>query len=190
MDLWLNNVIIEGVDRLGKNTLITNLQHHLGFFQEIHFEKPKLLDCYFDRHSSKAEALKEYQLDSFKYVLAGLTHKTRFILNRSHLGEAVYAHRYRGYDGSYVFDLERELIDHGNVFHRSTLLVTLMTSDFSFIADDGLSFDFTKKEEEQADFLKAHERSAIMHKLLIDVNDGGQFLNPNEIAYRVFEKMQ
>ncbi len=30
------------------------------------------------------------------------------ISDRAHLGEYVYAEKYRGYDGAYIFDLEKE----------------------------------------------------------------------------------
>jgi hypothetical protein len=35
--------IIEGLDRLGKSTLIKNIQHRFGFYQVIHFGKPEIL---------------------------------------------------------------------------------------------------------------------------------------------------
>jgi hypothetical protein len=39
-------LIIEGLDRLGKSTLIKNIQHRFGFYQVIHFGKPEILDKY------------------------------------------------------------------------------------------------------------------------------------------------
>ena len=71
------------------------------------------------------------------------------------------------------------------VYKNKTVLVLLYTSDFSFIVDDGLSFDFTKKEEEQADFLKAFNQSKMPNKIAIDVNDGGKFASKESVLNTV-----
>jgi hypothetical protein len=178
----LKDIIIEGVDRLGKDSLIQGIQDHFGFFQEIHYQKPKQLNYYFSRENAKdpatamRETLKAYQRESFVSMFRMLTLPGRHIMNRAHLGEDVYAPRYRKYDGSYVFDLERQFTnDHGSKFADTTLLVLLTTSDFSFIKDDGQSFDFSKKEEEQEDFKRAFNKSTIKNKLMIDVSLNGSY---------------
>ena len=182
----MKSIIFEGVDRLGKDTLIQGVKNRLGYFQTIHYQKPELLDFYLTEarkqtgraddvtdDAVKSFAAKLYQQKSFCEMFDMLSANRRYIMNRAHLGEFVYAPRYRKYDGSYVFDMEKQFIhDLGSNFHENTLLVLLHTSDFSFIKDDGLSFDFDKKEEEQNDFIRAFERSEIKHKLMLDVNDG------------------
>jgi hypothetical protein len=182
----LRNIIIEGVDRLGKSTLIEGLQQELGFFQVIHYEKPKKLKAYGE---NSALALKVYQEKSFFQMLMMLsTYGTRYIMDRAHLGEYVYSPLYRHYPGDYVFSLEELMIESGHDFAESTLLVLLHTSDFSFIADDGLSFDFTKKDEEQDLFKEAFKLSKIKSKLMVDVNDGGKFKQPEAILKEVISK--
>lgn len=176
----MKDILIEGVDRLGKDSLIVGIQHELGFFQEVHYQKPRLLDSYVKlavEHGTnpdqEAMAYQRYQDMSFRHMFNMLSMAGRHIMNRAHLGEAVYAHRYRRYDGNYVFELEKKFyFDFGSKFADRSLLVLLTTSDFSFIKDDGLSFDFNKKEEEQADFIKAFNKSIIKNKLLIDVSNG------------------
>lgn len=184
----LRNIIIEGVDRMGKGTLISGLKNAHGFFQVIHFEKPERLDYYksdTDRHQ-----LEFYQRHSYRHMFQMLR-TGRFILDRAHLGEAVYAKRYRGYDGDYVFSLEQdENFDRSGVL-ENTLLVLLTTSDFSFIQDDGLSLDFSKKEEEQDDFKRAFEKSIFRNKLMIDVsNRAGGYRDAKEILNLVSQKFR
>jgi len=199
----LNSIIIEGIDRLGKNTLISGIKNRLGFFQEIHYQKPEILDHYvkqarqvlnvpddYDGANVKSLAQKLYQAASFIDMMKLLSTDVPFIMNRAHLGEAVYSHRYRGYSGDYVFNLEQNY----PAFLDNTLLVLLHTSSFDFIKDDGLSFNFDKKDEEQMDFIRAFEKSQVKHKLLLDVNDGsGNFVAPEkllEVVIHAFNELQ
>jgi hypothetical protein len=199
----LNSIIIEGIDRLGKNTLISGIKNRLGFFQEIHYQKPEILDHYvkkarrvldlpddFDSEKVKYLTQKLYQQESFIDMMKLLSTDVPFIMNRAHLGESVYSHRYRGYSGDYVFNLEQNY----PAFLDNTLLVLLHTSSFDFIKDDGLSFNFDKKDEEQMDFIRAFEKSQVKHKLLLDVNDGsGNFVAPEkllEVVIHAFNELQ
>jgi len=195
----LKSLIIESVDRLGKNTLVDGLRKKLGYFDVIHYQKPILLELFVNEASQKLNldvsdpsvislALKKYQEKSFLNMFKMLSYpEIRYIMNRGHCGEAVYSHRYRNYSGDYVFDLEQSLrTDDKDCFSNSTLLVLLKTSSFEFIKDDGLSFDFSKKEEEQIDFINAFKRSSIKNKLIIDVHDGeGNFVPAEEILNAV-----
>jgi hypothetical protein len=185
------SIIIEGVDRLGKDTLISGIKDKLGFFQVIHYQKPELLYPYhmgnptmviFDSAGLKREALKQYQIQSFRTMFKLLNSGAPLILNRAHLGETVYAPRYRGYSGEYVFDIESV---HGERALKTTLLVLLVTSDFSFIADDGGSFDFKAKEAEQDDFIRAFDQSAFNNKLMIDVASKNGFRSKEDIVQQV-----
>lgn len=176
----INKYLIEGLDRLGKDTLINGILHRRGYHQVLHFSKPSVLECYSageagDPIETKREALFRYQEASFRTMFSLLRDATytHVICNRAHLGECVYAPLYRGYDGGYVFGLERSFMaDSAN-----TRLI-LLTEDFdiaeelsSGIVDDGESFDFTKRREEQALFMAAFERSTIKDKRIICVTD-------------------
>lgn len=207
--MTINHVIVEGIDRLGKDTLIEGIQNRLGFFQVIHYQKPKLLDHFVEAAQYKlweqgtpflerndpvvkAEALKQYQYNSFIEMFKLMQNNTRIICNRAHLGETVYAKRYRGYSGNYVFDLERIFSYQNNENGLSkVLLVLLHTSDFSFITDDGLSLDVTKREEEQNDFKAAYSQSSIPNKIMIDVsNYSGGFISKDFILGAVLNRMK
>lgn len=173
----ISNIIIEGVDRLGKDTLISNIMHELGFFQLVHYQKPMKLKALDD-------SLEDFQRFSFEKMFSMLDHG-KMLLNRAHLGEVVYAPRYRGYTGDYVFDIEQ----NHPVARNNTLLVLLTASSWDPIKDDGDSFDFSKKGEEQEDFIRAFHLSNIRSKLIIDVTRDSKFVSPLEILNLVIDEL-
>jgi hypothetical protein len=185
-----SNFIIEGVDRLGKGTLINGILQSRGYHTVIHYEKPKKLNYYnepgFEGLLKDLDDLGRYQYISFARGFDLLKNSQNLIFDRFHLGETIYGPRYRGYSGDYVFEMERQFACSMDSLSRGyanrVRMILLTTSDFSFIGDDGLSFDFNAKEEEQEDFISAFERSTLPHKLLIDVHNGrGGFKTPQEI---------
>lgn len=115
-------------------------------------------------------------MDLIYQILISLRYITVFTC-----GECVYSHRYRGYDGSYVFEMEKQLRTPQN-----TQLILLTTSDWSFIKDDGESFDFSKKEEEQNDFIEAFNRSTLPNKIIIDIAKDGTYKKSKEILNEIF----
>lgn len=180
--------IIEGVDRLGKSTLIENIQQKLGFYNVIHYQKPKQLAFFSEEHKAqnKLMCLENYQYASFKSMFKLIASEEPFIMDRGHLGEVVYSERYRGYSGDYVMELEKKALWLWN--YNTAIkdpypakLILLTTSDFSFIKDDGNSFDFSAKANEQDSFIRAFNNS-VMPKILIDVsNRNGSFKDPQDI---------
>lgn len=183
----LQNIVIEGLDRLGKSTLVANLKDRLGHFTALHYGKPEVLS-YYERRVGYDSAREAYQRESFSGMFKLLSSDARIIMDRGHLGEAVYAHRYRGYDGRYIFDLEQ-----GKAV-ENTLLVLLTNTDPDLepkLVDDGLGFDWSKRAEEQADFLQAFRDSKLQHKVLVNVGYGssnpymGTFIDQHLLAEQV-----
>lgn len=171
--------LIEGIDRMGKSTLIEGLQQELGYHLVVHYEKPKKLKVY----QSAFDPLLEYQRELYGQMFEMIERKMPVIFDRAHLGELVYAPMYRKYDVGYVHELE----ERANT--TSARLVLLTTSDFSFIQDDGLSIDFSRKEEEQAKFLAAFNSSKIQDKVLVDVSNGkGNYRSAESILAEVLKK--
>lgn len=181
-----NKYLIEGLDRLGKDTLISGIQHKRGYHQVLHFSKPVMLNCYepcptgMTAAEMKSEALYKYQERSFRTMFSMLRDATyaHIICNRAHLGECVYAPLYRGYAGEYVFDIERSFMKD---VHTTRLI--LLTEDFKVskhFVDDGLSFDITKREQEQNMFIAAFEKSGIADKRMICVTDQSGGFKPKE----------
>ena len=180
------HVIVEGLDRVGKDTLISELQHRLGYRLVLHYQKPVALRVYADRFGS--DALREYQRASFRTMLSILRDEERQVIcNRSHLGEFVYAPLYRKYDGGYVFELEREYQVAKWQHVRVVLLVEDLASSTHF-SDDGKSLgDATSRSEEQDLFLDALSKSSFADKRTVCVTDtsSGGFRPASEIANEV-----
>jgi nicotinamide riboside kinase len=167
----MGKYIICGVDRLGKSSLVQGLQDKLGYHLVLHYEKPKLLDVYADIYDENKHALRQYQEQSFINMFKVLGTNANIICDRAHLGEFVYA-PYRGYDGSYVFKMEKEHDFDGPGFTSTTKLILLTTSNWDIINDDGNSIDFSRRQEEQELFKNAVGKSIIRNKVIIDVHNG------------------
>lgn len=182
---------IEGLDRLGKSTLVEGIQRELGFFQIIHFGKPQRLEKYqgalmpenlaYDKDVCDPQ-LFHYQRECFRNSMKLVQSGARIIFDRWHLGEAVYAPMYRKYDGNYVFDLEKRYdLDEG----RHVRLI-LLTEDFvssQHFESDGMSFDDSKREDEQNRFIASFNKSVIQDKRIICVTDPktGRFRDADDI---------
>ena len=178
--MTINAILVEGLDRLGKSTLVESIQQELGYFQVIHFGKPQKLK-YYEKITTSLEGIRpdesaeinplfQYQFASFKNMFELLRSDARIISDRAHLGECVYSPIYRNYSGDYVYDLERK---YGMGDNWDARLI-LLTEDFAtakHFVDDGLSFDVTKREQEQNLFLEAFEKSIIRDKRIVCVTD-------------------
>lgn len=178
MTSYINKYLIEGLDFLGKDTLINGILNARGFHQVIHYSKPAILNCYescsadMTAKEMVSSALREYQERSFRTMFSLLrdVKYSPLICNRAHLGECVYAPLYREYSGDYVFDLERNFEMQRNYSTRLVLLVEDFEISKHFV-DDGESFDITKREHEQELFMAAFERSIIPDKRMILVTN-------------------
>ena len=176
-----NHLIIEGIDRLGKDTLIQKIKDAFGYHLMVHYQKPEKLANYAECDNP----LQRYQRASFYEGFQLLKTSIPTIYNRFHLGEYVYSPRYRNYSGEYVFEMEEQ---YAPFAEEDTLLILLTTSDFSFIQDDGESFDFSKKEEEQRDFKIAFDKSKFKYKICIDVSENGFYKPAETIFNEIFNR--
>lgn len=196
MTRHVNKYLIEGLDRLGKDTLINGILNERGFHQVIHFSKPQALKCYepcsteLTAAEMVREQLRAYQERSFRtmFSLINEAKYSNLIFNRAHLGECVYAPLYRDYSGDYVWGLEASFRMHE---HHGARLI-LLTEDFSVskhFVDDGESFDITKREKEQELFIDAFEKSVIPDKRIVCVTDQalGGFRRKEDILAEVLQ---
>ena len=166
---------IEGLDRLGKSTLIEGIINALGYYEVIHFSKPKKLAAYANAApvagvpASSLQAY-HYQQESFRNSMILAHSGGRIIFDRWHLGEAVYSPMYRFYNGDYVFDFER---NHN--LDACDIRLILLTEDFSVsrhFVDDGQSLGtINDRAEEQDRFVAAFNRSIIRDKRIVCVTD-------------------
>jgi len=170
--------VIEGVDRLGKDTLIESIQQRLGYFQVVHFQKPRILDAYKIFKNSQLK----YQEDSFTNAMQMLKSSAKFIFNRSWVGEAVYGPMYRNTDSSYIWKLEQT----HNIGQMQDVRLILLVEDFSkskHFVDDGLSLgSIEKRAQEQQLFIDAFNKSAFPDKKIICVTaEDGSFRPKDDI---------
>lgn len=163
-------LLVEGLDRLGKDTLIRGVLNKYGYHEVLHFSKPERLDVYV--HQDSSTTLRRYQEDSFRTLFQLLrAPDAKVICNRAHLGECVYAPLYRGYSGDYVFDIERAFGAEALTDTRLVLLIEAFEASRHFV-DDGQSLgDPGKRRDEQDRFLTAFQRSTIRDKRTICVTD-------------------
>jgi thymidylate kinase len=167
-------ILLEGVDRTGKSSLIQGILNTQGYYQVMHFEKPKKLDYY-----TEGNPLFMYQLESFENAMILANSGARIIYDRAHLGEYVYS-RHRGYSGEYVFDLEK---DHKIDQHPSLSLI-LLIEDFGIskhFNDDGKSLGpVDERELEQIMFIEAFFKSCIQDKKIVCVTAPDGSFRPKE----------
>ena len=161
-------IIIEGLDRVGKDTQIKLLQTNLVDkpCHIFHYSAIKNIDNKFCKKYSK----KLYN-DGFKII--GKLYKNRhLIFNRFLLGETVYSPIYRKYSGDYIYKLEQKY--QKKDFFKEIYLITIIDDvDNLLKREDGLSFsiDPTKKQKEIDGFTDAYNRSNIVNKKLININN-------------------
>jgi thymidylate kinase len=183
-----NIFIIEGLDRLGKSTLIQGIRDELGYYEVIHFNKPQRLAIYDGKATTEGEVNKlqsfyYYQYTSFENMMLLMRSNANIIFDRAHLGEVVYSPLYRNYSGDYVFELEKQY----SIGDLETVRLILLVEDFDkakHFVDDGNSLGPTEKRfEEQERFISAFHRSLIKDKRIICVTDTtfGGFKNKKDI---------
>jgi hypothetical protein len=204
--------LIDGIDRLGKSSLIERIQQDLGYHLVVHYDKPKVLgnilstvkyikqadpeelDPWFVPIQSLPEediARRLYQEDTNRNMFELMETEVPIIFDRTHLGEMVYAPLYRKYDGGYIYDIEEQFIKSKPfTAEDSVRLILLTTSNFDMLVDDGLSFDPSKKEEEQNLFIEAFNRSKLTNKVIVDVHNGkGGYRDYEEIYSEAVYKL-
>lgn len=169
-------IIIEGIDRLGKSTLINNILKHYGPHPIIHCSSPP---------KGIADPAK-YQEEYFTKCFKMLNQPIDVIFDRCHLGEYIYGPLYRKTDPNFIFKIE----SYYPIACEDTILVLLYTDDFTIMEDDGLSFDFDAREKEQALFIEAFNKSKIINKIKIKVNENGTYRKAEDIFNELKTKME
>lgn len=168
-------IIIEGPDAVGKSTLISNIKNYFNDFtlHMLHYSNVKQ-----DTPEKTIYYSKKMYEEMFGFMLTSIKHnQTGIICDRSHLGEMVYGPIYRNYSGEYVIDIEKKYHNILDVWDNLHLITLIDDADRIIDRDkergDGLSFslDVEKKQTEIDNFIKAHHKSTIKNKLLVNIND-------------------
>lgn len=159
--------LIDGLDRVGKDTLIDHLRSII--------KTPKITVRHEGKPPKNVDPL-VWSIQHYEYFFNSLKNidptEETIILNRTHLGELIYGPLYRGYDSSFILDLEKEWLETST---EDVYLIVLVDSGKNIMSrTDGLSieqnaesFDNTKRQ-----FIDAFTKSNIKNKLLIDLDTG------------------
>ena len=183
-------LIIEGTDRLGKNLLISKLCSQAENHVVRHFGTAKGDDDFEKRTNQYHFFKKEFDLMN-KRSLFEMSDKTRYphdiwIMNRSHIGEAVYGAIYRDTKpNDWIFKMEK---DYSFDIDPSIYLL-LLTAPAEFVCkrDDGLSFttDINKKNMEIQFFRDAFDKSCIINKKTVNVSKEDSYRPADDIFNEV-----
>lgn len=157
------NYVVMGIDRIGKDTFI---EYNFPDYRKIHLTKPpKDVDPLLFSKTEYCDYFRNLKLSD------------HVVYNRGHIDEFVYAPLYRDYNTYWLTIMEEEFAPEV----ANTVFVLLYTDNFDMMVDDGLSFDFARKEEEQELFLKYFDRSKMINKIKIKVNDGNRYRSQEDI---------
>ena len=166
-------LIIEGMDRCGKSTLVEQLRKH-------YFTDPRILI----HHSSsppKVENPNEWEVQHYKSLLdtsyyLDYAEDFNVIYDRFHLGAIVYGKKYRNADPEDIYSIESLLVREDD-----EIALVLLTDWSSNIIDrnDGKSLEYLASEfdETRIAFEEAFKRSIIPNKLHINIHENGGFKN-------------
>lgn len=185
-------IIVEGMDRCGKDTQISLIQKRYKHetFHVFHYAKIP-----FKTQNDHLDYNTRLYKDMFMMMFENLGGERNFIFNRSHLGESVYAPKYRGYDGDYVFDIESNFSD---LLIDPLILITLVnTPEILLEREDGGSLSNNAEDivYERDAFIRAHNKSLIENKLLVECDKKTigeihdeiiEFIQKNEIYAQIY----
>jgi len=170
-------IIFESPDRCGKDTQIKLLKSYFSkrsniLFHELHYTADHTKNLSLE---GKYYASKFYYSEMFEILNLLSKNGKNLILNRSHLGEYVYAEKYRGYDGQYVFDLEKKYFDknlYPNLYFNSYLITFIDMPEELLNREDGNSYsnNIEDKVIEIEKFKELTKLSNIRNKILININ--------------------
>ena len=170
MNLKMAKIIIEGPDNVSKSTVINNIiKEYKQNFLYLH---------YYANPTKKIKWGKKQYNNMFETI-----HCNEFVIaDRAHGGEVVYPVLYHGYDGNYVYDIEKKYNTN------DILLFVFIDEPENLIArDDGLSLstDIDMKTKEIELFQKFYENSTIKNKMIININN----LDENQVKAKVFKRI-
>lgn len=164
-------LIIEGMDRCGKSTLVQNLRKN-------YFKSPRT----FVHHSSSPPNVDDknrWEVDHYSSLLSTAIDMSEnkgydIIFDRFHLGAIVYGTRFRGADPSGIYELDDLYL---KTYQKSA---TVLLTDFAeaiAARDDGESLEVSREEFEETRhmFIESFQKSNCPNKLHINISENGGF---------------
>jgi len=184
----MKHIIICGIDRCGKNSLIKGICDHYNYngVHIRHFDKPpKTLTSVqafefqkntFSKEGNFIECISNLEKDQYYY------HENVLIWNRSPYGEYVYGQMFRKLEKKVIIKYIRTY-DNFYLYHDNTYFIMLTADpEFCLKQEDGNSFSKTieQKTKEISLFNEVFELSSL-NKLKIKVNDGDNYISKETI---------
>ena len=166
-------LIIEGMDRCGKSTLVEQLRKR-------YFPNPKTIV----HHSSSPPKVGNPNLWEITHYSSLLDHSFQLsidhdfdiIFDRFHLGAIVYGQKYRNANPQDIYGVENMFIGPNDDI--ALVLLTDWTHNIMDRDDnDSLESSPSEFDETRIAFEEAFSRSIIPHKLHINIHENGGFKN-------------
>lgn len=163
-------IIVEGMDRCGKDTLIKHIRKH-----KLKNVKTMMMHCV----SPPSGAPMHWALKHYTELLSHITKMSDcgwdIILNRSHLGEDVYGPIYRNRPAEWVYTLDAQFF----YTRDDVMLVTVVDSPECVMSredGDSLSSNIDDISKVRESFIRVHSKSQIKNKLLYDYTENSTSL--------------
>jgi thymidylate kinase len=152
-------LIVEGIDNVGKTTLINGLTKHYKVpFVKLHHYGPSYKDL---------EDIIAFDIEMYKNMSKIFNTFDYVVADRSHLGSLVYSPLYRDNSGEHVLLIE-------DLLPNDIILIVLIDDAENVISrDDGLSFttNLEKKKREIELFTAAVNKSKIKNKIILNIRN-------------------
>lgn len=170
----MTSFLIEGCDCVGKTTLVKQFLKH----DENKRKKLKVIKCSAPPSNLCREEQRLFCKNQYEKIVRLMNSRGNLVLDRFHLGEAVYAPIFRGYYPDYVRELEKKMEDVKLIVLTANPALVVKRFDGKFI---------TKRQIPA--ILKNFEAqfylSDIKNKVLIDISS----LSPEEVYLKaIFRK--
>ena len=165
-------IVVCGPDGVGKSTQIRHLKTFFShnrdkLLHEMHYTADVAKSMQPEQAKSTS---REYYRGMFCILTEMMKHGFNIVCDRAHLGEAVYAQKYRNYSGDYVFDMEKEF-SCVSTDPDTYLIVFVADPEDLACREDGNSLgqEVEDKIEEVSRFREAFRKSNFRNKILIDI---------------------
>jgi thymidylate kinase len=179
-------ILVEGPDSIGKDSQIQHIkkqiEHDLGAVHILHYSALSIKE---PLDLVKEESFKLYK-EMFDLLSFANINGINIILNRSHIGEAVYSPIYRNYDGSFIFPLElkycydnrlntdqtKNIYSPNLNWYNTKLIVftenaqTLIDRDIARGDNKSFSLNIENRKKELDLFEKAYNKSFLCKQLI------------------------
>jgi len=171
-------IILCGPDGVGKSTQIRHLKSFFShnkdiLFHELHYTADIAKDMEVDQAKSTSIV---YYTGMFCLLNEMINQGFSVVCDRAHIGEAVYAQKYRGYSGDYVFDLENSFPSVTNNPDVYLIVFVAEPIDLAFREDgNSLGKEVEDKIEEVSRFKEAFIKSNFQKKKLIDITGKDEY---------------